>query len=498
MQFLLLASAFVVATCGLIYELIAGTLASYLLGDSVTQFSTIIGVYLFSMGIGAYLSRFFNRNLIRVFIQVEFLIGIIGGSLGAVLFLLFPWIEHFRVALYALVSIVGIFVGLEIPLLLRILQDRFEFKELVSKVLTFDYIGALVASLLFPLVLVPQIGLIRTGFLFGAFNVFVALLSLYIFKKELKWVVSLKVTGFFCLTALIAGFFLSEKITSYAEQSQYPSRIIYSKSTPYQRIVVTENHQDYRLFLNSNLQFSSKDEYRYHEALVHPAVSGVKSPCHALVLGGGDGMAVRELLKWESIEKITLVDLDPEMTQLFSSKNILRELNQNALLSPKLQIINADAFTWLKSNQSSFDIVVLDFPDPSNYSLSKLFTTSFFKILYERLTPGGAIAIQCTSPLVARKSFWCIDATLKSVGFMTTPYHAYVPSFGEWGFIIASHQPFQIVKPFCPNLRFVSEKSFASMLQFPDDMSSIPVKINTLNNHCLVQYFESEWSEYSH
>jgi spermidine synthase len=186
------------------------------------------------------------------------------------------------------------------------------------------------------------------------------------------------------------------------------------------------------------------------------------------------------------------------MTRLFSSKNILRDLNQNSLLSPKLQIINADAFTWLKSNQDLYDIVVLDFPDPSNYSLSKLFTTSFFKILRDRLSSEGAISIQCTSPLVARKSYWCINETLKSVGFITTPYHAYVPSFGEWGFIIATHQPFHIIKPFCPNLRFVSEKSFPPMLQFTEDMSPVPVKINTLNNHHLVQYFESEWSEYSH
>ena len=178
-RFLLLASVFTIATCGLIYELIAGTIASYLLGDSVTQFSTVIGVYLFAMGIGAWLSRYVEKNLLGIFIQVEFLIALFGGSAAAVLFGLFAHVSSFRVLLYALVLLIGTLVGLEIPLLLRILKDRLQFKDLIAKVFTFDYIGALLASLLFPLLLVPYCGLARSGFLFGILNAAVGLIALW-------------------------------------------------------------------------------------------------------------------------------------------------------------------------------------------------------------------------------------------------------------------------------------------------------------------------------
>src|SRR5688572_19616389 len=173
-QLLLLISVFVVATCGLIYELVAGTLASYLLGDSVTQFSTIIGTYLFAMGIGSYLSRFFNNYLLSWFIAVELLVGMVGGFSAALLFVLFEQVIYFRVLLYALVIVTGVLVGLEIPLLMRILKDRLEFSDLVSRIFTFDYIGALFASLLFPLIFIPYFGLLRTSFFFGLLNILVA------------------------------------------------------------------------------------------------------------------------------------------------------------------------------------------------------------------------------------------------------------------------------------------------------------------------------------
>src|SRR5262249_25575692 len=157
------------------YELIASTLASYLLGDSVTQFSTIIGTYLFAMGIGSWLSRYITKNLLATFIKIEILIGAVGGSAAAILFLIFDHVASFRIPLYGIVTLIGVLVGIEIPLLLRILKDQFDFKDLVAKVFTFDYIGALAASILFPLILVPHLGLVRSGFMFGMMNVAVAL-----------------------------------------------------------------------------------------------------------------------------------------------------------------------------------------------------------------------------------------------------------------------------------------------------------------------------------
>src|ERR1700712_3509234 len=176
---LLLVSVLAIATSGLVYELIAGTLASYLLGDSVTQFSTVIGVYLFAMGVGSWLSGRIERDLLKLFVRTEILIGLVGGGSAALLFLLFGQVASFRIPLYGTVGVIGVLVGVEIPLLLRILKDSFQFKDLVARVFAFDYVGALFASLLFPLVLVPHLGLIRSSFLFGMLNTAVALWLLY-------------------------------------------------------------------------------------------------------------------------------------------------------------------------------------------------------------------------------------------------------------------------------------------------------------------------------
>ncbi len=494
----LLISVFVIATCGLIYELIAGTLASYLLGDSVTQFSTVIGVYLFAMGIGSWLSRYVQKNLIGVFIQTELIIGLVGGCSAALLFIAFPWISSFRILLYALVLLIGTLVGLEIPLLLRILKGRVEFKDLVSQVFTFDYIGALLASLLFPLVLVPQLGLVRSAFLFGFLNAAVALAALKVLRDEVPRAAWLRNATFIVLAVLATGLIAGDRLTAIAEREAYAEPIIYSKSTQYQRIVLTRSGSELRLYLNGNLQFSTRDEYRYHEALVHPALARLPAARRVLVLGGGDGLAIREILRYPQIEKIVLVELDPAMTELFSKQHLLAGVNDNALLSPKVEIFNADAFTWLDQCTEHFDLVVADFPDPSNFSLGKLYTTTFFHRVRKVLGPEGTFVVQCTSPWVARKSFWCIERTLQAAGLQTEPYHTYVPSFGEWGFIIANRAPLDVKPQFPAGLRYVSEASFATLFQFPPDMQRLDVEVNRLNNQALVRYFEAEWGQYMH
>jgi spermidine synthase len=498
LEVILLVSVFVIATCGLIYELISGTLASYLLGDSVKQFSTVVGVYLFSMGIGSYLSKFVHRNIIGLFIHVELLLGLIGGSSAALLFLLFAHVHSFHVLLYTQVCIIGTLVGLEIPLLLRILKDRFEFKDLVSKVFTFDYVGALVASILFPLVLVPHLGLVRSSFLFGMMNVLVAIWSLYLFREGLSWVRLMKATGILTLLCLLAGFVYSEKLVALSETSIYDDEIIFAKSSSYQRIVITKSNVGLSLHLNGHLQFNSRDEYRYHEALVHVGLQGIDHPRNVLVLGGGDGMAVREILKYPSVEKVQLVDLDPDVTELFTTNEALVKLNGAAFQSPRVQVINQDAFVWLRENSKQYDFVVVDFPDPSNFSVGKLYTTAFYELLVKAVSPQGALVVQSTSPYVAPKSFWCIDRTLQSVGLSTVPYHAYVPSFGEWGFILAARHPLKVPDAFLPTLRFLNAESIHTLLTFPKDMKQVPTEINKLNNQVLVRYFDEEWADYAH
>jgi spermidine synthase len=493
MTYALLFSVFIIASCGLIYELIAGTLASYLLGDSVTQFSTVIGTYLFAMGIGSYLSRFIGKGLVAKFIAVELMVGMIGGFSATALFLSFSYARSLRPLLYFLVTIIGILVGLEIPLLLRILRDRLQFKDLVSQVLTFDYLGALAASLLFPILLAPKLGVVRTSLLFGLMSALVAAGTAWLFRQQLSQLRYLFAQCLLAVVLLGGGLVYAERLTAMAEGELYADEIIYAKSSPYQRIVITRWKEDVRLFLNNHLQFSSRDEYRYHETLVHPGLQSLYGGRRALVLGGGDGLAVREILKHDSIQAVTLVDLDPEMTRLFSRHEALTRLNLNSLNSPKVKIINADAFLWLEENREFFDFVVVDFPDPSNYSLGKLYTAAFYRLLQRCLSERGLAVIQATSPLFARRSFWCVVKTLESVGFRTTPYHVYVPSFGEWGFVIASKGPYRRPDRYPPNLKFLSPEAAPSLFHFPKDMAPVEAEVNRLNNQVLVQYYEAEW-----
>lgn len=497
MPVLLLFSVFVVATCGLVYELVAGTLASYLLGDSVTQFSTVIGTYLFAMGVGSYLSKFVTKNPLTVFVRVEILVGLIGGFSAAALFVLFGYVSSFRIVLYLVVFIIGTFVGLEIPLLMRVLHDKMSFKDLVSRVLSFDYIGALAASILFPLVLAPQLGLIRTSMLFGLFNVAVALWVLTLFAREIPGSRSLRVLAIGSLISLCIGFAYSEQIMSHSESALYAENVIYSKSSPYQRIVLTKNADQLRLYLNGHLQFDSRDEYRYHEGLVHIGLAAVPDPRRVLVLGGGDGLAIREVLKVPSVESITLVDLDAEMTRLFQTSEILTDLNSSALQSPKVQVINQDAFLWLRESNEQFDFIVVDFPDPTNFSIGKLYSTVFFHLLKARLQPHGMFVVQSTSPLLARRAFWCVEETIRSSGFNTLPYHVMVPSFGEWGFILASPHDVQKPRALPANLKFLTMETLPSLFHFPTDMQKVAVEPNRLNNQILVRYYDEDWSRYT-
>ena len=492
----LLVSVFTIATCGLIYELLAGTIASYLLGDSVTQFSTIIGVYLFAMGVGSYLSRYFDRDLIARFIVIEILVGVVGGISSPVLFFSFGQIQSFRVVLYGWVTMTGILVGLEIPFLIRILEDQFPLRDLVSKVLSLDYLGALAASLLFPLWLVPQVGLMRSSFVFGVLNLLVAVWTCHLFRREhgRPW---LTAQAYGALVLLLLGAVYSDNLMERSERQLYEDPVIFSRASPYQRVVLTQRDGEVRLFLNGDLQFSSLDEYRYHEALVHPGLAAVAEPRQALVLGGGDGMAVREILKDDRVEHVTLVDLDPVMTDIFVEHDGFAALNDYALRSPRVELVNADAFVWLDADAGRYDFIVVDFPDPSNFSLGKLYTTTFYRRLAAHLNPGGVMAIQSTSPLVSRQAFWCIVDTVRASGLQATPYHASVPTFGEWGYVVASRELFRMPERFPAGLRFLTPAVTRALFEFPADMAPVPVEVNHLNNQILVQYHADGWDQYS-
>ena len=499
----LFVTVLLIAACGLVYELVAGALASYLLGDSVTQFSTVIGTYLFAMGIGSWLSRFVTRGLAARFVAVELMVAVVGGFSSTLLFLAFAYTEAFRFTLYLLVGIIGTLVGLEIPLLMRILRERFSFKDVVANVLTFDYLGALGASLLFPLVLVPRVGLVRAALLFGLINALVALWSTHIFRDVLAAPARQRLACLATILALGAGMLGAKQLTAMADGALYADDVILARDTRYQRIVLTAWRDDLRLFLNGHLQFSSRDEYRYHEALVHPGLAAMPHARRVLVLGGGDGLAVREVLRYPGVEHVTLVDLDPGMTELFTHHPRLAPLNEGALSSPRVRVVNADAFVWLDESRETFDFVVVDFPDPSNYHVGKLYTTAFYRLLAKHLSVGGAFVVQGTSPLFAPKSFWSIVSTLEEAGLAARPYHVYVPSFGEWGFVLArpdapaanavAADQFPASLP--PGLRFLTAAAVPHLFDFPVDMRRVPADANHLNDQVLVRYYEDEWQK---
>lgn len=492
-QLLVYLTVLFVATCGLVYEFVAGTLSSYLLGGGVTQFSIVIGVFLSALGIGSYLSRFIEREVARRFIEVELAVALIGGLAAPVLFASFANPRTFVPVLYSIVVLEGSLVGLEIPLIVRMLRRRVRFKDLVARALAFDYVGSLLAGVLFVLVLLPSLGLVRTGIVFGLINALVALSGTWLFASSLTEHRHLRIKALAILAVLTTAFIASDRISSVTETLLYADRIVYAEQTRFQRIVVTAGRGGHHLFLDGNLQFSSLDEYRYHEALVHPVFGQGTGRDRILVLGGGDGLAVREILRYPDVHEIVLVDIDPGITSLARQHPIFLELNGGSLNDPRVKVINDDAMAWLREGTDRFDLVIIDFPDPNNYTLGKLYTTTFYRLVLRRLADDGAIAVQSTSPLMARQSYWCIVSTLEAVDLRTLPYHAFVPSFGEWGYVLASRRELRLPTGMPGGLRYLTDEVMGSLFAFSPDMSRVPVEVNRLSSQSLVRYYEAEW-----
>ncbi|MBP9112383.1 MAG: polyamine aminopropyltransferase [Polyangiaceae bacterium] len=495
---LLFFTVLVIATSGIVYELVAGAVASYVLGDSITQFSLVIGVYLSALGVGAYLSKFIDKSLMRVFVEVELATALVGGLSAPLLFLSFAYTRAFGVILYGIVLTVGTLVGLELPLLIRILRSQVEFKDLLARALSFDYIGSLVGSLLFSLLMVPKLGLVRTSLLFGILNALVGIGSTWLIDESGRKFTGLRVRGAFIVVLLSIGFLQADRVTQMSEEQIYADDVIFAKQSAYQRIVLTRSATTFQLFLNGNLQFSSGDEYRYHEALVHPAFATAASHKHVLVLGGGDGLAAREIFRYPGVETVTLVDIDPAMTATADKLPLLRELNEGSLHNTKLTVVHEDAMVWIGNTKERFDVAIIDFPDPNNFALGKLYTSHFYKRLAHALTPGASVVVQATSPLFARSSYWCIVRTMEAGGFSTRPFHVAVPSFGEWGYVLAKKEPFEVPHEIqMQGLRFLDPPSLQAMFVFSKDMSELPVEVNRLNNQVLVQYYEREWRRWN-
>lgn len=497
----LLLSVLAVATAGLVYELVSATMASYLLGDSVTQWSLVIGVYMSAMGLGSWLSKGIERDLHGRFVAIQLGIAWVGGFSATALFLGFAHLATVRPLLFGLLAAVGTMVGLEIPLLLRILQRGASLKDVVARVLAFDYIGSLAASMLFPLLLLPHLGLVRTALLFGLVNATVALWFLHTFRAEIAAWGRRHALTWICGAGLGGAFFLAPSIEEFGETQLYDAPVVFSKRTQYQRLTLTRWRDDLRLFIDGNLQFSSVDEHRYHEALVHPVLA-IAPPrpdgLRVLALGGGDGLALREALSDPRVASIDLVDLDPGMTELFATHPVLVELNHHAFDDPRVSVHNADAMQWLAEQRDAdaprFDVAIVDLPDPNDFSLGKLYTRAFYRLLAGRIADDGAFVVQSTSPYLAPQAFWCIVRTLEASELSAVPYHVHVPSFGDWGFVLAAKG--RIVPPTTlapgPPRRFLTDAMLPGLFVFPADQAPPDVGINQLNEQLLVHYYESD------
>lgn len=502
---LLLLSVFVVAVCGLVYELIAGTLSSYLLGDSVTQFSLAIGVFLTAMGIGSYLSRFVRKNLLTVFILVEILVGVVGGATAIAGFLLFAYTDFYLVGLFGMVLLIGILVGMEIPLMIRILKEEDSLRVTVANVLSVDYVGAFAAALIFPFVLLPQFGLARAGMVIGLLNVAVGLVVLWKLREHVVRSRAVAACGAVSAGLLVAGIIWGGTLVSHFENRIYQDDIVISRSTRYQRLIVTRWRDDIRLFLNGHLQFSSVDEYRYHETLVHPAMSLAKRRDQVLILGGGDGMAAREVLKYSGVKRIDLVDLDPVVTDLFRDHSMLRSLNSGSLSDKRVHVHNVDAMRFLEETGEMYDVILMDLPDPSDASLGKLYSRPFYRLAGRRLAEGGIIATQATSPYRSREAFWCIYHTLAESEcdpgtarlFKPLSYQTVVPTFGTWGFVLASREEIDpsTIRVTVPT-KYLNDEVIASLFVIPPDMGEVDTPITELNDPAVSRLYRTGYHRY--
>jgi len=496
-------AAFVAGLCSIVYELLIATTVSYFQGDSVTWFSLTIGLYMAAMGAGSYCSKFINEQLLRRFLLVETALALVGGLSVPLLYLSYVSESLFMPTYVAMTLAVGFLIGMEIPFLTRLMESFQALKSNIANILTFDYIGALIATLAFPFFLLPVLGNYQSSLVLGTINLSIVLVLMHYFKGSLQGQKG-KIKAFMILAfaLLLAGIIFSQQALQHWDQSLYSGRIVHAEQTRYQKIVLTREKHDVRLYLNGNIQFSSVDEYRYHESLVLYPMSRIETQVkRVLLLGAGDGLAVKQLLKFPEIEHITLVDLDERVVQLAKTNPYLVELNEGSLQHEKLQLVHSDAFSFLKENSSAFDLIICDLPDPNNLSLARLYSRQFYRLLAQNLSESGALVTQATSPWYSPKAFWSIANTIAASGYQAVhPFHADVPSFGDWGFVLASKSNGVITTEPEPlvQAKYLQAAMLPAMSVFGKDQLYPDAQVNRLDSPILLDYYLEGWHTYGY
>ncbi|GAB3978017.1 polyamine aminopropyltransferase [Plantactinospora veratri] len=504
-----LGAVFVCAACGLVYELALVALGSYLIGDTVGQASIVLGVMVFAMGIGALLAKPFQHRAAAAFAVVELALALFGGLSVLGLYAAFAWLDLYAPALVGTALLLGLLIGAEIPLLMVLLQRIREQSagSAVADLFAADYVGALLGGLAFPFLLMPFFGQLRGVLVVGVVNALAGLALVgTVFRRELTARVRLALTAGTVAVGLILGYayLTAADFEVTARQQLFRDPVVHAERSRYQEIVLTrsvplvsQGVTDLRLYLNGDLQFSSVDEYRYHEALVHPVLAGGRRS--VLVLGGGDGLAVRELLRYPDVGSVTVVELDPAVVRLARTEPQLRALNADAFADPRVRIVNTDAFGWLRAQPDRFDAVVVDLPDPDETATAKLYSVEFYSLVRAAVAERGRVVVQAGSPYFAPRSYWCVAASLRSAGFATVPYHVDVPSFGDWGFLLAAPGPTAPALGLpadVPPLRYLDSGTLRAAMTFPPDRHRLELPPSTLLHPRVLEYARAEWRRY--
>lgn len=515
-----LGAVFVCAACGLVYELALVALGSYLIGNSIHQASIVISVFVCAMGVGSLAAKRLVRWPVASFAAVELVLALLGGLSVMGLYAAFAWLDLYQPVLVVAASAIGVLIGAEIPILMALVQ-RIRAQaaaDAAADLFAVDYIGALVGGLAFPFVLLPTFGQIQGAMVAGVVNaVAAAVVCLWLFGRDLSRRGRAGAVLAFAVVVGVLGMAAAraDRFEASARQALYADPIVHAERSRYQDIVLTEQgailggRRDVRLFLNGDLQFSSVDEYRYHEALVHPALAGPRE--RVLVLGGGDGLALREVLRYPEVEQVVEVELDPAVIALARTDPRVRDLNQGSLDDPRVTVVTRDAFSWLRDRPwedgtgptgrgrtAGFDVVVVDMPDPDDTATAKLYSVEFYGLAARALAPGGRMVVQAGSPYFARDAYWSIGASLAEAGLEAVPYHVDVPSFGDWGFFLAgADRPSLAVDPgMVGELRFVDDALLRAARVFPRDQGPVEVEASTLVDPVILEYERDGWQDY--
>ncbi|HCA85601.1 MAG TPA: polyamine aminopropyltransferase, partial [Streptomyces sp.] len=450
-RLLVLGAVFVCAACGLVYELELVALASYLFGDSVTQASVVLSVMVFAMGVGSLLAKRLRCRAAVAFGLLEAALALVGGCSAMALYASFAWFGPSRAVLVAFSLAIGVLIGAEVPLLMTLIQRirRQDAGGAVADLFAADYVGALAGGLAFPFLLLPLLGQLSGALLTGAVNAVAGgALVLWLFRRDLtaraRW--SLIVANVLVLALLAVGAVFVDPFEQAARRAVYGADVRVAVRTEVQEIVLTGGTGEpghgspLSLFLDGRLRVSGRDEFRYHEALVHPAMDGPRG--RVLVLGGGDGLALREVLRYPDVRSVTVVDPDPGVVLLARTDPGLSRLNQHSFRDPRVRTVTADVFSRLRERMGGtgggsaggggaggvtdaggpYDMIVSDLPDPGITASTKLYSQEFYGLVERVLAPGGRLAVHAGEPRTHRRAYWTVDATLRSVGLHTVPY----------------------------------------------------------------------------